>query len=182
MSPAKYLDIRHAPSRLRALAKVRGRKYLGHVVYGALDESGELETSLDAAVRSMRGSLERLISELREKGYTEQEAHDRAWESLLRHWPFKLDDGEPEKKESPEPLYGPIMPIGTAGNGDRAGCGSLTIFRNTSRTLCGPYLALHWKPRRATSPRRRHHRVHVEVGYDHPSYRQARGEDRGVSA
>jgi hypothetical protein len=98
--PAKYLDIRHAPSRLRALAKVRGRKYLGQVVYCALEESGELETSLDAAVRSMRGSLEKLISELREKGFTEPEAHDRAWESLLRHWPFKLDHGESIEQET----------------------------------------------------------------------------------
>jgi hypothetical protein len=89
------------------------------MVYCALEESGELETSLDAAVRSMQGSLKGLVSKLREKGYTEPEAHDRAWESLLRNWPFKMDDGEPEKKESPEPFYGPIMPVGTAGNGNR---------------------------------------------------------------
>ena len=141
VSPAKYLDIRHAPSRLRVLAKVRGRKYLGHVVYGALEESGELETSLDAAVRSMRGSLERLISELREKGYTEREAHDRAWESLLRNWPFTLDDGEPEKKENPEPFYGPIMPVGTAGDGNRDRMRALDSFsayvENLMRALFG---------------------------------------------
>ena len=95
----KYFDIREAPRRLRRLVEERERSTLGEETYRTLDQRGQMKETIDGEVKRMQKSLRKFVEKLQTKGYSDQEAHERAWQSLLRNWPSTLDDGEPEKKE-----------------------------------------------------------------------------------
>ena len=114
-------DIREAPQGLRRLVEERERMYLGERAYRTLNERGHLQEILDSEVIRARAAFRYLVKELRAKRYSDREAHARAWQSLVRNWPFALDDGEPEK-EAPtekEPACWPRVVTVTAKNGRR---------------------------------------------------------------
>jgi hypothetical protein len=117
----KYFDIREAPKRLRNLAEERERIYLGEKVYRTLTERGQIKEILDDEVKRIQIAFRNLVTELQAKRYSDQEAHERAWQSLLRNWPFALDDGEPEKKGPAEKESSgwPSVLMVTAKNGRR---------------------------------------------------------------
>jgi hypothetical protein len=98
----KYFDIREAPQHLRRLVDERQRVYLGERAYRTLNERGHMNEILDSEVKRARSAFRYLVEELQAKRYSDQEAHERAWQSLVRNWPFALDDGEPEKKAPAE--------------------------------------------------------------------------------
>jgi hypothetical protein len=67
----------------------------------------------------MRNAFRALAKALRAKGYTDPEAHGLAWRSLVRNWPFPLNDGEPEKNVPANKKLGrcPSLVAVTARNG-----------------------------------------------------------------
>jgi hypothetical protein len=117
----KYFDIREAPQRLRQLAEERERMYLGEKAYRTLKQRGQMKDILDDEVKRIQTAFRNLVKELHAKRYSDQEAHERAWQSLVRNWPFALDDGEPEKKAlaEKEPSDWPSVVTVTAKDGRR---------------------------------------------------------------
>ena len=115
----RYFDIREAPQRLRKLAEERERIYLGEKAYRTLKERGQLKGILDDEVKRIQTAFRNLVKELQAKEYSDREAHERAWQSLVRNWPFALDDGEPEKKVRAELSGWPSVVTVTAKSGRR---------------------------------------------------------------
>jgi hypothetical protein len=117
----RYFDIREAPRSLRQLVEIRMRRYLRKSIYRTLSKHGQMEEILNSEVKRMRNAFRTLAKALRAKGYTDPEAHGLAWRSLVRNWPFPLDDGEPGKKVPADKKVGrcPSIVAVTAKNGRR---------------------------------------------------------------
>ena len=117
----KHFNIQETPERLRRLVAEREHMYLGEIAYRTLRERGQIDELLDSEVKRIQSAFLNLAKELQAKGYSDQEARERAWQSLVRNWPFALDDGEPEK-EAPSEIETPCWPslvTVTAKNGRR---------------------------------------------------------------
>jgi hypothetical protein len=117
----KDADIREAPQGLRRLVEERERMYLGERAYRTLNERRHMKEILDSEVMRAQAAFRHLVEELQAKRYSGREARARAWQSLVRNWPFALDDGEPEKKApaEKEPSCWPSVVTVTAKNGRR---------------------------------------------------------------
>jgi len=82
---ASYSGERDAPDALKQLAKDHWAKYRPKM-YQRLLTTGVLEDLLERAVEFTREDMRQLEKQLRQKGYTEDEAREQAWQELRAKW------------------------------------------------------------------------------------------------
>lgn len=80
-----YSVERDAPDTLKQLAKDHWAKYRPKM-YQRLLATGVLEDLLERAVEFTREDMRTLEKRLRQKGYSENEAREHAWQELRAKW------------------------------------------------------------------------------------------------
>ncbi len=97
------------PEDLKNLAKGHWREFRPKM-YQALQKSGELEKSLDLAVKNTVDAYRNVKQQLLEKGYEPNQAHQAAWELVREEW-LLLPDEEQENGLKPGSLSDQFMSL-----------------------------------------------------------------------
>jgi hypothetical protein len=79
-------------------------------MYQALQKSGELEKSLDLAVKNTVDAYRNVKQQLLEKGYEPNQAHQAAWELVREEW-LLLPDEEQENDLKPGSLSNQFLDL-----------------------------------------------------------------------
>jgi hypothetical protein len=97
------------PEDLKNLAKGHWREFRPKM-YQALQKSGELEKSLDLAVKNTVDAYQKVKQQLLEKGYEPNQAHQAAWELVREEW-LLLPDEEQENDLKPGNLSNQFLDL-----------------------------------------------------------------------
>jgi hypothetical protein len=79
-------------------------------MYQALQKSGDLEKSLDLAVKNTVDAYRNVKKQLLEKGYEPNQAHQAAWELVREEW-LLLPDEEQENDLKPGSLSSQFLDL-----------------------------------------------------------------------
>ncbi|MGA2463716.1 MAG: hypothetical protein ABSH06_05110 [Thermodesulfobacteriota bacterium] len=91
------------PPKLEELKELGRKHWKEHLpkLFKGLQESGQLEDSLDQAAKNTLNAYQKAKDHLQKNGYDPNQAHYAAWELVREEWLLRPSEDQPELENPP---------------------------------------------------------------------------------